>query len=366
MVLEKKARRNDRIDIIKGIGIILMVFYHASTPGRDFVYLFHMALFFISSGYCYSHNSEKKPIYYIKKKIVSLYIPCAISGIVIACLQNVFLDIHIYSYDVYSKLDFIEWLKQILKCLAFAGGHQMIGANWFFRTLFFASILYMFIQLMIGRLSINQNTAALIRFIICVVLTTIGGIIGYSFSFGKYFNFFTVVALLDTGFDLKEYQIFEQITKGYMKVAALLFSILILIALSCFGTISINNNQIISTPFFLTCSIAGFVFVYYSADVINSTYFRRIFTYIGKNSIWIMFFHYVGFKIITLAEILVLGEPIVNLSAYPTHHTEYGLWAVYGIVGVAFPLLLVKAWDYAGKLISNRSKIEDEDQKEEK
>ena len=38
---------DSKIDIVKAIGIILMVFYHAGAPGKNFVYLFHMDLFFI-------------------------------------------------------------------------------------------------------------------------------------------------------------------------------------------------------------------------------------------------------------------------------------------------------------------------------
>ena len=66
---------DSKIDIVKAIGIILMVFYHAGAPGKNFVYLFHMDLFFISSGYCYRHDSEKKPWEYVKREILTLYVP---------------------------------------------------------------------------------------------------------------------------------------------------------------------------------------------------------------------------------------------------------------------------------------------------
>ena len=50
-VIEGDTRRDSTIDILKGIGIILVVLGHADFPFRDWVYLFHMALFFITSGY---------------------------------------------------------------------------------------------------------------------------------------------------------------------------------------------------------------------------------------------------------------------------------------------------------------------------
>ena len=48
-------KRNENIDIIKGIGIILMVCGHADAPFTHFIYLFHMQ-FFIASGYCFKEK----------------------------------------------------------------------------------------------------------------------------------------------------------------------------------------------------------------------------------------------------------------------------------------------------------------------
>ena len=47
--MEKK--RNIEIDIVKGLGIILMVMGHCNFPYSKFIYLFHMSVFFIASGY---------------------------------------------------------------------------------------------------------------------------------------------------------------------------------------------------------------------------------------------------------------------------------------------------------------------------
>ena len=46
--------RNNNIDIIKGIAIILMVYGHTFGVARDFIYLFHMPVFIFVSGYCFN------------------------------------------------------------------------------------------------------------------------------------------------------------------------------------------------------------------------------------------------------------------------------------------------------------------------
>ena len=47
---ENLTGRNTDIDIIKGTSIILMVWGHASGSFKHWIYLFHMAVFFIASG----------------------------------------------------------------------------------------------------------------------------------------------------------------------------------------------------------------------------------------------------------------------------------------------------------------------------
>ena len=43
-------QRDAVLDAMRGIGIVLMVAGHSGFAGTDFIYLFHMALFFMLSG----------------------------------------------------------------------------------------------------------------------------------------------------------------------------------------------------------------------------------------------------------------------------------------------------------------------------
>ena len=61
--------RNNYISIAKAIGIILMVAGHSGCPAliNNFLYLFHMPLFFVCSGYFYQdiRDITKLKNYYI-------------------------------------------------------------------------------------------------------------------------------------------------------------------------------------------------------------------------------------------------------------------------------------------------------------
>lgn len=48
--------RFKEIDIAKGIGIILVALGHLTTPLHDYIYAFHMPLFFVLSGFFFSEN----------------------------------------------------------------------------------------------------------------------------------------------------------------------------------------------------------------------------------------------------------------------------------------------------------------------
>lgn len=79
--------RNDRqiwIDVCRGIGIILVVFAHTSSPFNNFIYGFHMPLFFMISGILLDRHRADLPFIaqvkkYIKRYIIPYIILCGIN-----------------------------------------------------------------------------------------------------------------------------------------------------------------------------------------------------------------------------------------------------------------------------------------------
>ena len=65
------AQRLDWLDMAKGIGMILVVYGHSYGPSNYYVYLFHMPLFFILSGFLF--NREQRFGTYFYKKFTGLY-----------------------------------------------------------------------------------------------------------------------------------------------------------------------------------------------------------------------------------------------------------------------------------------------------
>lgn len=93
-------KRNPVIDILKGLGIILMVAGHSGFPFTRFIYLFHMAIFFMASGFCFKSESSANvgtTIKFIKRRFIKLWLPYVVWTTLFSLLHNVFISLNVYS-----------------------------------------------------------------------------------------------------------------------------------------------------------------------------------------------------------------------------------------------------------------------------
>lgn len=96
---DKAITRNTTIDIVKAAGIILMVWGHAADPFKHWIYLFHMAVFFIASGMLWDDmrvTDLHKCKAFILKKIKSLWFPFVLCNVFFNFIHNLLLETGIY------------------------------------------------------------------------------------------------------------------------------------------------------------------------------------------------------------------------------------------------------------------------------
>lgn len=126
----KKEMRDSIIDIMKAIGIIAMIIGHCGAPEviEDFIFSWHMPLFFLVSGYFFKPKSLGDSL---RQNIRSLVIPYAISAIVLLSLLTNKSDLH----------------NLFLSFFVGAGSHRVpffgqyfVGAIWFLLALFWCRI----------------------------------------------------------------------------------------------------------------------------------------------------------------------------------------------------------------------------------
>lgn len=120
--------RNKQIDVLKGIGAILVVIGHIVTGNiKVVIYAFHMPLFFFLSGYVFS-NKKKFREYFITN-VKSLLIPFFIFNI-ISLLFNI--D-YIHNNSFSNILDNIFYFNSSV---------AWNSSLWFFVVLFFTKIIF--------------------------------------------------------------------------------------------------------------------------------------------------------------------------------------------------------------------------------
>lgn len=199
-----KEIRDNKLDIIKGIGIILMVVGHSGSPLKTWIYLFHMPLFFIVSGFCIRDRYSETIAdmwNFVKKKIRALYIPCLFFTLFILFCHNILVRFFIIDGEIYKTKQFVIG---IAKCLCFSGGGQLSGAMWFFRTMFLSSVLYVLVEFFCKRVShryfdiVKSTVFFLILFIVWLIPNTTGVY--------KYLNCLTMLIILQLGHLMFKYQ----------------------------------------------------------------------------------------------------------------------------------------------------------------
>lgn len=170
--------RNNIIDIAKGIGIILVVAGHSMEWPKNFIYLFHMPLFFFLSGYCYNREYSNN-IYSIKilfiKRIKSLYFPFIKYGLIFWALHNFFYKINIYSYpEVWShnKMTYFytyqDWIRSFVGIITFSRLEQLLNTFWFLPALFCTTILFAIIVLFLKNELIRCNVIFMLFFFVVI------------------------------------------------------------------------------------------------------------------------------------------------------------------------------------------------------
>ncbi len=127
------------LDIAKAIAIFAMIEGHTAPGGmlRNFIYSFHMPLFFIATGFT-SHPAASWKDFFksLKKDFLRIYLP----AVAIQALNGL-LSFLIYNENAAASIHLR--VEQMLWSSAFdIYGHSCVGMIWFLVALFWAKTLY--------------------------------------------------------------------------------------------------------------------------------------------------------------------------------------------------------------------------------
>lgn len=366
--------RETIFSILKAIAIICVVLSHAGISGWlfNFVFIFHVPIFFICAGYFFNTKYLTDERTYIVHRFKGLYLPFVRWSLFFLLIHNVLFPLGILSETYgnagggvthpYTWQQFSQHAWSIVSNMS--GYDQFLcGAFWFFRALLLASIGFLLMFKLLNRsaqLRDYKHTAWGVLFITLLLITwkttthlNLTGVAqgGYRELMG--------MAFMTAGFLLKQYEVCDKLN---WKTA--LTSGTILLLASCFFPSSMvwnpNFTQFISLPL---PAIAAFVmFTYISAWIDRHPgLIKRTFAYIGEHTLYIFAFHLVAFKVVSALKVWFYDLPWEAVGGHPVVITPANNWIwviLYLAAGVILPLLWLKSYrKFAPKIDLNQTLV---------
>ena len=355
----QKTKRNIQMDIVKGLAIALVVIGHTRKPGWNFIYLFHMAVFFIASGYFYNlknSSSITDVITFAQKKIRALWLPWFLGSSILILLNNVFMKINVYTYvkeqyaSLHSYSNITEIITEIGKAAVFSGGTQLGGTFWFFKALFITSIMFCLTDWIITLICENQKWHIVFQGMMSVLFLLIGYLLSEkniaAFGIARSLSMYWLCYF---GY-LFKITLKERLDEKKVYVIAVI-SLLVLIAMNKIGSINLDRNEYYNPLFFICVSISGWFFLYGISAFLNDSKLPRTLknvgggiAYMGQHSLAIMIGHFLAFKLVNCIGVLIAGLPMCCIAAFPVLFDDHAWWIIYTIVGIVIPLCVAEVW----------------------
>lgn len=343
-------KRNETIDLIKGLGILLVVLGHSGFPYKGYIYLFHMPIFFMASGYCFNTKHALNPTAlgrYVGKKVTGLYVPYVLFNAVFWLLHNKLIDWNILTDNPAfpspkSRLSLADIWARLNHGLHFnpGGTHQLCGADWFVLVLFYITILFAVVYWMSGIIKSPR-----LRHCIPVLTGIAALFIGHLLQKkdllldGYWTPAITGYSLYVLGFYLRSLPVKFQQFLEKAKYAIILAGFPLLWLAGQYGSISLNVNHFENPVFLVSCSLLGWFWLQAWAQVIaKADLLKRFSICLSKSSLFILFLHFLAFKLITAVQVAVYQEKAYMLASFPILHSEGFWWIAYTVVGVLLPV----------------------------
>lgn len=336
MVIRKQF--NYPIAWAKAICIILMVVGHSGCPSylRNMIYLFHVPLFFVCSGYFF-----RVPIDYdgvlciIRKRINGLWLPFVKWSLLFLLLNNLFVAWHLLDANSQTSIMSVtDMIHAALRILMMGNAPILVAGFWFLRVLFVSIVVTAFFSY---KKIIRPVYIVVFSFLFSFALQIIPCLPISSHSLSI---FLMGIGFHGVGMWYKEVE--NTFVPSWKSPLALFIIMLALPLVFHAEMIGFDKNTI--APFFITASILSVLYINTLNYLHTSNYVgdrvNRFLVFVSSNTLQILALHFLCFKLVTYFIIVVKELPINCLASFPVLYKNSGAWWIlYSCVGVLLPLV---------------------------
>lgn len=337
--------RNSYIDILRGIGIASIVIGHVLNTDnftcficdriREFLYYFHIPIFFFCSGYCWK---EKKVGRFLLDTIKKQYIL-----FVLICMISILISPLWVKLNVLPLTE-VKILYRITTVLKFANGGIFTGPLWFVPFFVFAQFWYYALQRAHAFLMKKLPEKYWLWVTLEIMISGILGIVTVSlFGVGKrrFLLAITMVPLMKIGSAARENwrKIEIILKKNFLWILLAVMSIL-LIADACGFQIELSKGIIgeYDGLLFYPIVFVGIVFCLSLAELIQNLKLKFIFENLGRMSFWVMALHCMVFKTLDGIAGIIMKTGSDVLTLFPYSFPELRL--IYILLGLSLPMIV--------------------------
>lgn len=350
-----RGGRTPEVDLIKGIAIVLVVFGHTFPSCREYIYLFHISVFMMASGYCWKNNTVtdlKSYRKFIMKKLRYIYLPYVLCNGIFVLLRNFFITINLYTHNsnfliltkdapypqsIVSNASVLEIIKEEFKVLLGIGTTQLGSATWFLIALLIVLIIHGTLSLMFK----NKNML-MIYSVLFIGLAMITLVVNNSPLRGEIRRIPCTYMAFLLGVFIKNFEM-EKLTRWWFGVG----SFFILIIMQNFGSVEMSAANIQNPIFFIIVSLAGWVLLWNISRWIisNCLIIKKVFEYVGKNTMPILCMHLLTFKLVSLLYVVINNRPKFLVASFHIIFETPEIYKImYTIFGVSVPLMVYYIW----------------------
>ena len=342
---------NPVVSMVKGVAIILMVTGHSlpvDNVVRNYIYMFHMPLFFFVSGYCFKEKYLDDWRTFVRRRVKGLWWPFVKYGVPMVLLHNVFCALHLYGppCDV-EPYTMTLTAKAVAMQFVMSGAEPLLGAYWFLNTLFGASLLFFVCRKVAGKWW--TLFVLLVASAACLVLMPYMGALrivfrmffaGSYMALGHLMRTEKILSALPHGREPKD-QSASILSLPWRWIGWILLAVFVGV-----GELFLPHEMTDATlPTMLPCmvvALAGILMLWEICRRLQDC-ISRLFTkiakeldFIGRHTLTILTWHFLAFKAVTLLIIVLYGLPIEQLAAIPIleEQSAQGWWIVYIVAGV--------------------------------
>lgn len=360
-------QRNSTVDIIKALAIILMVYGHTFGYLRNYIYLFHMPVFFVVAGYCWK-SKHSESIHEVEKYVFSrfkrLMLPYFLINFVFIVLHNTLVFIGVLSsepgfietminspatQDFSGTVGFKTTIFNLYRAMCFDYNDVFAGMTWFLYTLFFLNIIHC---VLLWIFHSNKWTKALFYCMLWVVVIYISW--EFSKGIGRewiktrhvriilcYIPYLLGIFIKKIDLLLKTSRLHRSRLKYLLLVVSFIISTVLLWRLGLCSQVELSRGIIKNPLYFIFGIVLGWILLYSFSYLLSNTHVSILLEYTGQHTMEILVLHTLAFKMVSILIVFIKGLPLYMIASFPIIFdvSEIIKW-LYTIVGVIVPLLI--------------------------